>query len=63
MDLAELEPHDHISALFDNAKEVDEFEYCSTLLRIREIENHGWDNYMKVKATMSNRNAAAHPLR
>jgi len=43
MDLAELEPHDHISALFDNAKEVDEFEYCFTLLRIRGIEDHGWD--------------------
>jgi len=25
MDLAELEPHDHISALFDNAKKVDEY--------------------------------------
>jgi len=43
MDLAELEPHGHISALFDNAKEVDEFEYCSMLLRIRGIKDHGWD--------------------
>jgi hypothetical protein len=38
----DLESHDHISALFDNAKGVDEFEYCSMLLRICGIEDHGW---------------------
>jgi len=43
MDLSKIEPHEHISKLFNNAKKVDEFEYCSTLLRIRGIEDHGWD--------------------
>lgn len=30
--------------LFVKAKEVDEFEYCCTLLRIRGIEPFGWDS-------------------
>jgi hypothetical protein len=43
MELAEIEPHENISELFANAKTSDEFEYCSTLLRIRGMEDSGWD--------------------
>lgn len=43
MKIEKVEPHLHIAELFNKAKEVDEFEYCSTLLRVRGIEDHGWD--------------------
>jgi hypothetical protein len=32
-----------LTKLFTKAKEKDEFEYCSTLLRLRGMEAAGWD--------------------
>lgn len=32
-----------IDALFNNAKDADEFEYACTLLRVRGVEDFGWD--------------------
>jgi hypothetical protein len=32
-----------LRALFEKAKATDEFEFCSTLLRIRGMEGPGWD--------------------
>lgn len=43
MEANPLKPDEQIANLFHKAKEVDEFEYCSTLLRIRGIEGPGWD--------------------
>lgn len=43
MDIEELNPTALLAELFRRAKEVDEFEYCSTLLRIRGMEDAGWD--------------------
>lgn len=38
-----VDPEQVIEYLFQTAKEEDEFEYCSTLLRIRGMEEAGWD--------------------
>lgn len=36
-------PRQILSPLFEQAKEVDEFEFCCCLLRIRGLEAAGWD--------------------
>lgn len=41
--MMELRPRDTLTPLFIKAKETDEFEYCSTLLRIRGMEDAFWD--------------------
>lgn len=43
MNIEQVNPAALIAELFRRAKEVDEFEYCSTLLRIRGMEDAGWD--------------------
>lgn len=32
-----------LGALFDSAKQIDEFEFCCALIRIRGLEDPGWD--------------------
>lgn len=39
-----------IDGLFSRAKEVDEFEYASTLLRLRGVEDPGWDPLVETSA-------------
>ncbi|MFW6030403.1 MAG: hypothetical protein ACOCRO_09140 [Halanaerobiales bacterium] len=34
---------DILENLFDRAKECDEFEFCCTLLRVKGLEDYGWD--------------------
>ncbi len=41
-----------LAELFQKAKATDEFEYCSTLLRIRGIEAAGWDPLQESLALM-----------
>lgn len=43
MNIEQVNPSNLIRELFRQAKEADEFEYCSTLLRIRGMEDAGWD--------------------
>ncbi len=43
MNIEQVNPAALIAELFRRAKESDEFEYCSTLLRIRGMEDAGWD--------------------
>ena len=38
-----IDPDEILRPLFQKAKEVDEFEFCCTLLRIRGMESSGWD--------------------
>jgi hypothetical protein len=38
-----VQPLEFLAPLFEKAKTVDEFEYCSTLLRIRGAHDSGWD--------------------
>jgi hypothetical protein len=41
-----------LTALFAKAKQTDEFEYCSTLLRLRGMEAAGWDPLKESLALM-----------
>ena len=43
MNIEKADPKRQVVELFQKAKETDEFEYCSTLLRIRGMEDAGWD--------------------
>jgi|LGVF01.1.fsa_nt_gb hypothetical protein len=43
MQIEHINPEEILSPIFTKAKEIDEFEYCSTLLRLRGIESSGWD--------------------
>jgi len=43
MNIEQVNPEALVAELFRRAKEADEFEYCSTLLRIRGMEDAGWD--------------------
>jgi len=38
---------DNINRLFIEAKQKDEFEFCCTILRIRGIEDPGWDSFIE----------------
>lgn len=43
-----------IDGLFSRAREVDEFEYASTLLRVRGMEDYGWDPLVETDALFEN---------
>lgn len=43
MDFSTVNPPTLIRTLFERTKAADEFEFCSTLLRLRGIEDAGWD--------------------
>ena len=43
MNIKQVNPTALVAELFRKAKDIDEFEYCSTLLRIRGMEDAGWD--------------------
>ena len=43
MDFSTVNPPTLIRTLFERAKAADEFEFCSTLLTLRGIENAVWD--------------------
>ncbi|PTQ77667.1 hypothetical protein C8R26_10611 [Nitrosomonas oligotropha] len=43
MNLSTVNPVGLIGPLFERAKAADEFEFCSTLLRLRGMEDAGWD--------------------
>jgi hypothetical protein len=43
MNLSTVNPADLLGTLFERAKAADEFEFCSTLLRLRGMEDAGWD--------------------
>lgn len=38
---------ENISSLFIEAKHEDEFEFCCTILRIRGMEDPGWDSFIE----------------
>ena len=39
--------------LFEEAKDVDEFEFCCAILRIRGTEGHGWDSLVESSQFMN----------
>lgn len=43
MDREAPDPKSVLSALFEKARQADEFEYCCALLRVRGLEGPGWD--------------------
>ena len=43
MDILQTDPHDVLEPLFEAARAADEFEFCCTLMRIRGMEDAGWD--------------------
>jgi len=45
--------HAELIKLFDAAKETDEFEYCSTFLRLRGMEDAGWDTLIESNNTIN----------
>jgi hypothetical protein len=50
--LPKYDVHELLTKLFAKAKETDEFEYCSTLLRLRGMEAAGWDPLKESLALM-----------
>ena len=47
MEIAPGEVRDRLNALFEAAKVVDEFEFGCTLLRVRGMEDVGWDPFVE----------------
>ena len=47
MDILEQEPDEVFGLLFEDAKSKDEFEFICSLMRIRGMEDVGWDPFME----------------